>query len=154
MYMPANDAPSAKLATCFVTIGDRRYAMLMAKDFEAKSNIKTAEVPTLGRTVTGVKPVGMTIKFNMTVYKCTEVFDEVVETYKNTGLMPTMDIQVTSEDPATSVGRTTKIYTDCILDGDVLLSMFDADGEFVEQEIEGYAQDFTRPEKYTNPSYM
>lgn len=154
MYMPANDAPSAKLATAFVTIKDRRYAVLMAKGFEAKSNIKTAEVPTLGRIVTGVKPVGMTIKFNMTVYKCTEIFDDIVEEYKNTGLMPTMDIQVTSEDPATSVGRSTKIYTDCILDGDVLLSMFDADGEFVEQEIEGYAQDFTRPEKYTNPTYM
>lgn len=154
MYMPANDAPSAKLATCFVTIGSRRYAMLMAKDFEATSDIKTAEVPALGRIVTGVKPVGMTIKFNMTVYHCTEIFDEVVETYKNTGLMPTMDIQVTNEDPATSVGRSTKIYTDCILDGEVLLSMFDADGEFVEQSIEGYAQDFTRPEKYNNPSYM
>lgn len=153
-YMPANDAPSAKLATCFVTIGERRYAMLMAKDFEATSDIKTEEVPVLGRIVTGVKPVGMTIKFKMTVYHCTEIFDDVVETYKNTGLMPTMDIQVTSDDPATSVGRSTKIYTDCVLDGEVLLSMFDADGEFVEQSIEGYAQDFTRPEKYTNPTYM
>ena len=26
--------------------------------------------------------------------------------------------------------------------------------DFVEQTIEGYAQDFSRPEKYTNPSYM
>ena len=153
-YMPFNDAPSAKLATCFVTIGERRYAMLMAKDFEANMNVETKEVPTLGRTVKGVKAVGATIKFKMTVYHCTEIFDEVVETYKNTGLMPTFDIQVTNEDPATSVGRSTKIFTDCILDGDILLSMFDADGEFVEQSIEGYAQDFTRPEKYTNPTYM
>ena len=153
-YMPANDAPSAKLATCFVTIGEQRYAMLMAKDFEGKGSVKTAEVPTLGRVVTGVKPVGMTIKFSMTVYKCTEIFDKVLEDYKNTGLMPSFDIQTTSEDPATSVGRSTKIYTDCVLDGDVLLSMFDADGEFIEQEIEGYAQDFSRPEMYVNPSYM
>lgn len=155
MYMPFNDAPSAKLATCYVSFRDnRRYAMLMAKDFEAKMSVETKEVPTLGRTVKGVKAVGATIKWKMTVYHCTEIFDEVVETYKNTGLMPTFDIQVTSEDPATSVGRSTKIYTDCIIDGDVLLSMFDADGEFVEQSIEGYAQDFTRPEKYTNPTYM
>ena len=153
-YMPFNDAPSAKLATCFVTIGDNRYSMLMAKDFEANMSVETKEVPTLGRTIKGVKPVGATIKFKMTVYHCTEIFDEVVETYKNTGLMPTMDIQVTSNDPAVSVGKSTKIYTDCILDGDVLLSMFDADGDFVEQTIEGYAQDFTRPEKYTNPTYM
>ena len=153
-YMPMNDAPSAKLATCFVTIGEQRYAMLMAKDFEAKMSISTKEVPAIGRIVEGRKATGASIKFKMTIYHCTEIFDEVVETYKNTGLMPTFDIQVTNEDPATSVGRSTKIYTDCILDGDVLLSMFDAAGEFVEQTIEGYAQDFTRPEKYTNPSYM
>lgn len=153
-YMPFNDAPSAKLATCFVTIGNRRYSMLMAKDFEANMNVETKEVPTLGRTIKGVKPVGGTIKWKMTVYHCTEIFDEIVEKYKNTGLMPTFDIQVTNEDKATSVGRSTKIYTDCIIDGDVLLSMFDADGEFVEQTIEGYAQDFSRPEKYKNPTYM
>ena len=128
--------------------------MLMAKDFEANMNVETKEVPTLGRTIKGVKPVGGTIKWKMTVYHCTEIFDEVVEEYKNTGLMPTLDIQVTSDDPATSVGRSTKIYTDCVIDGDVLLSMFDADGDFIEQSIEGYAQDFTRPEKYTNPTYM
>jgi hypothetical protein len=153
-YMPFNDAPSAKLATCYVDIGDRRYAMLMAKDFEANMNIETKEVPLLGRTVKGVKPVGATIKFKMTIYHCTEIFDQVVENYKDTGLMPTFKIQVTNEDPATSMGRSTKTYTDCVLDGDVLLSMFDADGEFVEQTIEGYAQDFVRGEKYTEPTYM
>lgn len=47
--------------------------------------------------------------------------------------------------PATSVGRSTKIYNDCILDGDVLLSMFNSEGDFVEQSIEGYCDSFTRP---------
>ena len=154
-YMPANDAPSAKLATCFVTMKDgNRYAMLMAKNFEAKANLESVKVPALGRTVNGYKSGTMDIKFSMTIYHCTEIFDEVVETFKNTGVMPTFDIQVTNEDPATSVGASTKIYTDCILDGEVLLSMFDADGELIEQSIEGYAQDFKRAEKYTNPTYM
>lgn len=153
-YMPANDAPSAKLATCFVTINDRRYAMLMAKDFEAKANIGSVKVPALGRTVNGYKSGNMDIKFKMTIYHCTEIFDEVVETFKNTGVMPTFDIEVTNNDPATSVGTSSKIYTDCILDGEVLLSMFDADGELIEQSIEGYAQDFERASKYANPTYM
>lgn len=153
-YMNFNDAPSAKLAECFVTIGKKRYSMLMAKDFEASMDVETEEVPTLGRTIKGVKPVGATIKFKMTVYHCTEIFDNLVEKYKNTGVMPTFDIQVTSEDPASSIGRSTKVYTDCIIDGEILLSMFDADGEFIEQTVEGYAQDFTRPEKYKNPKGM
>ena len=41
-----------------------------------------------------------------------------------------------------------------VLDGDVLLSMFNAEGEFVEQAIEGFCDSFSRPEKYTYPSYM
>lgn len=153
-YMPANDAPSAKLAKCLVDINDRRYLMLMAKDFEAKANIESVKVPALGRTVNGYKSTTMDIKFKMTIYHCTEIFDEVVETFKETGVMPTFTIEVTNEDSATSVGASSKIYTGCTLDGEVLLSMFDADGELIEQSIEGYAQDFLRASKYTNPSYM
>ena len=153
-FMPANDASSAKLATAFVSIDGRRYAMLMAKNFEANAAVKTSEVPILGTVINGHKPLGMSVKFKMTIYKCTEIFDAVIEEFKNTAKMPPIDIQVTNEDPATSTGRTTKVYSGCVLDGDVLLSMFDADGEFIEQTIEGYAHEFTRPEQYTNPKYM
>ena len=52
------------------------------------------------------------------------------------------------------MGRSTKIYTNCILDGDVMLSMFNAEGAFVEQSIEGYCDSFTRPEQPTNPPYL
>ena len=36
-FMNQNDAPSSKLATLYCTVGGRRYAMLNAKDFEAKA---------------------------------------------------------------------------------------------------------------------
>ena len=38
--------------------------------------------------------------------------------------------------------------------GDVLLSMFKAEGDFFEQAIEGYCDSFARPEQFSNPSYM
>ena len=94
------------------------------------------------------------LSFSMTIYKCTEIFDKVVEDFIKTGVMPAFDIQTSNDDPATTVGRSTKIYNNCILDGDVLLSMFNAEGDFVEQSIEGYCDSFTRPEQYTNPAYM
>ena len=43
-YMPANDAPSAKLATAYVTIDGNRYACLMAKSFEGKMNVETMNI--------------------------------------------------------------------------------------------------------------
>jgi hypothetical protein len=41
-----------------------------------------------------------------------------------------------------------------VIDGDILLSMFDADGEFIEQTIEAYAMDFDTAEKYKTPDYI
>ena len=148
------DVPSSKLATLFVTIGNRRYTMLNAKNFEATASVSNADVPRLGCMIMGKKTNGLEIKLSFTVYKCSEMFDDLVETYKNTGVLPTFEAQVTSEDGQTSIGRSTKIYKDCIIDGDVLLSMFDADGEFVEQDIEAYAMDYSSAEKYTEPEYM
>ena len=148
------DAPVTKFATFYCTIGDRRYEMLNAKNFEAKANVETADVPRLGSVIKGKKAVGLEVKLSFTVYKVSEMFDELIEQFKNNGYMPEFECQVTNEDPATSIGRSTKTYHNCVIDGEVLLSMFDADGDFIEQDIEAYALDFERPEKYTEPLYM
>ena len=152
--MNTNDAVAAKFAEVFVTLNGRRYAMLMCKNFEGKGNISNQDVPRMGSLIMGKKPTTVEISFSMTIYKCTEIFDEVLEKFINTGVMPSFDIQTSNEDPAASVGRSTKIYNDCVLDGDVLLSMAGSEDDFVEQEIEGFAGGFTRPEKFKNPSYM
>ncbi len=153
-FFNAQDAPLSKLAECFITKDDKRYTAMFAKNVEVNMNVKTTEVPRLGTTVTGYRATGASIKGKMTIYKCTEIFDDIVEEFKNTGLLPTFELQVTNSDPATSIGRSSKVYNGCIIDGDVLLSLADADGEHIEQEINFYAQDYSSAEKYTNPAYM
>ena len=152
--MNTNDAPVAKFAEVFVTRNNRRYAMLMCKNFEGKANISTQDVPRMGSVITGKKPTTVELSFSMTIYKCTEIFDDVVDEFIKTGIMPLLTIQTSNEDPTTSVGRSTKVYNDCVLDGDVLLSMTGSEDDFIEQEISGFAGGYTRPEKFKNPSYM
>ena len=72
------DAPVAKFATFYCTIGDRRYEMLNAKNFEAKANVETADVPRLGSVIKGKKAVGLEVKLSFTVYKVSEMFDELI----------------------------------------------------------------------------
>ena len=152
--MNAADAVSAHRAECFVTIDGKRYSMLMAKDFEGKATVSTREIPRLGNIVIGHKADTVVLAFSMTIYKCTEIFDEVVERFIETGVMPSFTIQVSNDDQSASVGRSTKIFHDCVLDSDVLLSMFNAEGGNIEQQIQGFCDSFTRPEKHTNPAYM
>ncbi len=152
--MNTNDAPVAKFAEVFVTRNGKRNAMLMCKDFEGKANISTQDVPRMGSVIMGKKPTTVELSFTMTIYKCTEIFDDVVDEFIKTGVMPLLTIQTSNEDPATSVGRSTKVYNDCVLDGDVLLSMAGSEDDFIEQEINGYAGGYTRPEKFKDPTYM
>lgn len=152
--MNTKDAPVAKYAEVFVTVEDKRYKMLMCKDFKAETEISTQDVPRMGSTIVGKKATSATISFTMTIYKCTEIFDDIVDKFISTGVMPTFDIQVSNEDPSTSIGRTSKVYNDCTLDGNVLMSLAGSEDDFIEQEISGFAGGYTRPEKVTNPSYM
>lgn len=152
--MKSDDAVSANFAEVFVTIKNRRYSMLVCKKFEGKYNVETREIPRLGSMFKGHKPGLIDLSFTMTIYKCTEIIDDVVEEYGKTGIMPRFEIQVSNEDPAAAVGRSTKVFNDCILDGDVLASLADAEGGDIEQEISGFAESINRPEKFRNPSYM
>lgn len=153
-FFNASDAQGAKFAEFFVTINDRRYSMFNAKNLEATATIDTVDVPRLGSVIKGKKANGLEIKLTFTVYKVSEMFDELVRTFKDTGALPTFECQVSNYDEATGLGRSTKVYKNCTLNGDVLLNMFDADGELVEQEIECYALDFDSAERYTEPAYM
>lgn len=152
--MNTSDAPVAKFAEVFVTLKNRRYSMLMCKNFEGKANVSTQDVPRMGSVIMGKKPTTVELSFTMTIYKCTEIFDNVIDEFIKTGVMPLFTIQTSNEDPATSVGRSTKVYNDCVLDGDVLLSMTGSEDDYIEQEISGFAGGYTRPEKYKNPVYM
>ncbi len=72
---------------------------------------------------------------------------ELMERFKKTGEDVYFDIQVTNEDPTSSVGRQTVILKDCNIDGGVL-AKFDADGEYLDEDIDFTFEDFEIPEKF------
>jgi len=150
-FMKEDYVSSTNQAELYITVGNNRHLAAMARNFEANFNIKTKEVPMLGRMIQGRKETGAEGKFKMKLYKCTPIFDDICEKFKNTGVMTRFDIQVTNYDPTTKIGKDTKIYKNCLIDGDVLLNMFDDEGDFVEQEVSGYFSDYETVEKYKRP---
>lgn len=58
-------------------------------------------------------------------------------------------MQITNDDPTSAAGRQTMIFYDCNTDGGVL-AKFDADGEYLDEEIEGTFEDFSMPEAFAN----
>ncbi len=145
--MNAKDTISASLAECFVTIEGNRYNFMQAINLEAQFTKNKAEVPILGKTGKGNKATGWSGSGSATFHYNTSIFRELAYRYKQTGEDIYFDIQVTNNDPTSSVGRQTVILKDCNLDGG-LLAKFDADAEYLDEDMDFTFEDFEIPEKF------
>lgn len=145
--MHAKDTVSASLAECFVTIEGNRYNFMQAINLEAKFEKNKTEVPILGKTGKGNKATGWKGSGSATFHYNTSIFRELLVRFKEIGEDVYFDIQVTNEDPTSSVGRQTIILKDCNLDGGIL-TKFDADAEYLDEDIDFTFEDFEMPEKF------
>lgn len=142
-----SDVISAKKAECLITIDNRRYNFGQMIDLEATIDKDKVEVPILGKAMKSHKTVGMSGAFSGTMHYNQSVLRQVVLDYKNTGKDTYFEIQMTNEDPETGLGRQTIILKECNLDG-ITLGKFDADGEYLDEDIDGTFEDFSMPESF------
>jgi len=146
--MNARDAVSASLAECFVTIDGVRYNFMQCINLEASFEKTKTEVPILGRTGKGNKSTGWAGSGSATFHYNTSIFRMLMLRYKNTGEDIYFDIQVTNEDPTSSVGRQTVILKDCNIDGGIL-TRFDADADYLDEDMDFTFEDFEIPETFS-----
>ncbi|WP_313803261.1 phage tail tube protein [Cytobacillus sp.] len=146
--MNSKDAISASLAECFVTIEGNRYNFMQAINLEASMEKTKSEVPILGKTGKGNKSTGWSGSGSATFHYNTSIFRELLYRFKETGEDIYFDIQVTNEDPTSGVGRQTVILKDCNIDGGIL-TKFDADAEYLDEDMDFTFDDWEIPEKFS-----
>ena len=147
--MKARDTIAAKLAECYITIGSRRYNFMQMIDMEVTVDKSKSSVPRLGAIMVGHKSCGMEGKFSGTAHYNQSVMRQLLLDYKNSGADTYFEMQITNDDPTSNAGRQTMIFYDCNTDGGVL-AKFDADGEYLDEDIEGTFEDFSMPESFAN----
>lgn len=147
--MKGKDTISAALAECFITIGKRRYNFMQAISLEATFEKTKTEVPILGKTGKGNKSTGWKGSGSATFHYNTSIFRQMMLDYKNNGQDIYFDIQITNEDPTSSVGRQTIVLIDCNINGGTL-AKFDADSEYLDEDMDFTFEDFTMPESFAN----
>lgn len=145
--MNAKDAVSAKLAECFITIDGQRYNFMQLINFEAKFEKTKTEVPILGKTGSGNKSTGWKGSGSGTMHYNTSIFREMMARYKDTGEDVYFDAQVINEDPTSAAGRQSMTFINCNIDGGIL-AKFDADGEYLDEDIDFTFEDFKMNEGF------
>lgn len=148
IVMKSKDTVSARLAECFITIKGRRYNFMQMIDFEATIDKTKGAVPRLGAIMIGHKSYAMEGTFSGTMHYNQSVMRELLVDFKNTAEDVYFEIQISNDDPASDAGRQTVIFYDCLTDGGVL-SKFDADGEYIDEPIDGTFDDFSIAQDFT-----
>lgn len=148
VFMKSKDAISARLAECFVTIGDRRYNFMQIINFEAKIDKTKSKVPRLGTIKIGHKSVAQEGTYSGKAHYNQSVMRECLADFKRTGEDTYFEIQVTNDDPASAAQRQTVVFYDCLTDGGTL-AKFDADSEYLDEDISGTFDDYSIPEDFT-----
>ena len=146
--MKSKDAVSARMAECFVTINDRRYNFMQLIDVEFKVEKTKGAVPRLGSVMIGHKSYAMEGTFSGTMHYNTSVMRELAASFKDTAIDTYFEVQITNEDPASDAGSQTVVFYDCLSDA-VILSKFDADAEYLDEEISGTFDEFSISEDFT-----
>lgn len=151
--MRGRDAIFAALAQCYVTIEGRRFNFMQMIDFEANMEKTKTEIPILGQTGRGNKATGWKGTFKGTAHYNNSEFRKLLLRYKETGEDIYFEIQVANEDPTSAAGRQSIILTGCNLDSGTL-AKFDADGKYLDEDIEGTFEDWNMPEVFNTLSGM
>lgn len=147
--MVGKDAISASLAECYATIDGTRYNMMQAINLEAKMEKTKAEVPILGKTGRGNKSVSWKGTGSATFHFNTSIFRKFMKAYKDSGTDFYFDIQITNYDPTSAVGKQTIVLKDCNLDS-IILAKFDADGEYLDEDMDFTFEDWEMPTAFEN----
>ncbi len=145
--MEARDSISASLAECYVTIGTNRYLFMQAINLEAKMEKTKSEIPILGKTGKGNKTTGWKGTGSATFHYNTSIFREMLLQYKNTGEDIYFEMQITNSDPTSSVGSQSIILKGCNIDGGILVK-FDADAEYLDEDLDFTFEDWEMPTKF------
>lgn len=146
--MSAKDSISASLAECFATIGGKRYNIMQLINLEATFKKNKVKIPIMGKTGQGNKAAGWSGTGKATLHYNTSIFREMAYQYKLTGEDVYFDVQLTNEDPTSSVGRQTVILKDCNFD-DLILAKADADADYLDEDMNFTFEDFEIPEKFS-----
>jgi len=134
-FLQAKDTINGQEGRAYAIINGRYEEMFYVKSIEAKIEKEKSEIKTLGRRGTQNKATGWNGSGSMTIYYVTSTFRQMMLDYINKGIDTYFDIQITNDDPSSSIGKQTIILTGVNLDG-IVIAQLDTDSDAMEEDID------------------
>uniref|UniRef100_UPI0030791203 phage tail tube protein n=1 Tax=Enterocloster clostridioformis TaxID=1531 RepID=UPI0030791203 len=134
MFLLERDALNGKSGSGFMTIDGENHEMFGLKKFQSNAEFQESDFKVVGTTLVQKKTTGVSLSGSMTIYYGSPYFLRLLQEYLKTGKLPYFTIQITNDDPTTSVGTQTVVFYNVKLQK-LPVAMLDADSDFLEMEV-------------------
>lgn len=133
-YLLERDALNGKEGRAVCTINGRQVEMFGMKKLQLDYSLEESDFKVVGTRLVQKKTTGIQLTGTMDIYYGTPEFRNLIQNYIKTGELPYFTMQITNDDPASTVGtQTIAIYNVKLQSG--VLAMLDADSDFLVESV-------------------
>lgn len=133
-FLLERDALNGKSGSAVMTVGGENHELFQMKKFQSDAEFQESDFKVVGTTLVQKKTTGVTLTGTMTIYYGSPYFIKLLQDYLKTGKLPYFTLQITNDDPGTTVGKQIVALYNCKL-SKVPVAMLDADSDWLEEEV-------------------
>ena len=134
-YLLAQDSYRGAAGKAFTVINGSNELLFGLKKFNSSAEIQTGEFKVVGALTEQEKVKGLKYSGSATIYYGTPTFLTLLSEFKRTGKFPTINFQITNDDPSSSLGTQTVVLYNVILKK-IPIAVLDDSAESLQIDIE------------------
>lgn len=135
-FLLARDTVNGAEGTVILTIDGKNIVVAGMKNVTTNAEIQSEPMRQVGTNITQQKVTGVAQTGKGNIYYGYDLFRQMVLDYINDGIMREFSLQLTNDDPATTIGPQTLVYYGCYLTGTIPLSIFDSEDKMLNYDFE------------------
>lgn len=140
-YLLAQYSYRGAAGKAFVVIDGSNELLFGLKKFDSNAEIQTGEFKVVGALTEQEKIKGLKYSGSATIYYGTPTFLKLLTNFKRTGKFPTINFQITNNDPASSLGSQTVVLYNVILKK-IPIAILDDSADSLQTDIQFTFNDF------------
>ncbi len=153
-YLLAKDTVNGAEGKIVVTIDGRNVEVACMRNITTNAEIQSNDMRVIGTRKVQNKNNGAKLTGTGNIYYGTNLFTDMVLQYINTGVMPEFSIQITNNDPTTSIGSQVMAYYGCTLTGTVPLSILNDEEAMLNYDFNFAWTDVARLQAFNDPAKL
>ena len=153
-YLLAKDTLNGAEGSIVVTRDGKNYVVAGMRNITPNAEIHSSGMRVIGARTVQYKPKGGKLTGTGNIYYGTNLWTDMVLEYIQTGVMPEFDIQITNNDPTTSVGSQVMAYYGCHLTGTIPLSILNDEEAMLNYDFNFAYTRVARLQSFNDPAQL